>query len=162
MSTDGLHEAFSKRLRIRVCGIVVESDKILLVNIQSPTRNEPFWTPPGGGLEFGESLKDAVKREIQEETGLIVEPTDLMYTSEFIKDPYHAVEYYWRCHRLGGNVVLGTDPEFDRGNQMLKAVEFIDLDQLAYLPVFPEYIRDHLLNDYFNPTHSTIHFSQIF
>jgi len=162
MNSDVNALPFSKRLRVRVCGLIVESDKILLVNIQSPTRTEPFWTPPGGGLEFGESLKDAVKRELMEETGLIVEPQSLMYTSEFIKDPFHAVEYYWRCIRIGGDLKLGTDPEFDRGQQMLKAVEFIGLDQLASLPVFPEYIRDHISVDIQNPNHTTTHFSQFF
>lgn len=162
MTADENREPFSKRLRVRVCGLLVESGKLLLVNIQSPTRSEPFWTPPGGGLEFGESLQNAVKREIFEETGLQVEPTDLMYTSEFIKKPFHAVEYYWRCHRLGGELALGSDPEFDRGQQMLKAVEFIELNQLAYLPVFPEYIRDHISEDYYNRNHSTTHFSQFY
>lgn len=162
MDTGVRSEPFSKRLRVRVCGLMVESGKLLMVNIQSPTRLEPFWTPPGGGLEFGESLKNAVKRELLEETGLHVEPLDLMYTSEFIKEPFHAVEYYWRCVRVGGDLVLGSDPEFDRGQQMLKAVEFIDLNQLAYLPVFPEYIRDHIEVDFKNPNHATTHFSQIF
>jgi len=36
------------------------------------------------------------------------------------------------------------------------------LDQLASLPVFPEYIRDHISVDIQNPNHTTTHFSQFF
>lgn len=152
----------SNRLRVRVCGIITVDDSVLMVHMQSPTRVEPIWTPPGGGLEFGETLRDGVVREVLEETGLMVDPRHLMYTSEFIKAPFHAVEYYWRCDVIGGNLALGRDPEFSDQDQFLKSVDFLKLDSLADHAVFPEYIRNHLRDDLRSGERCTIHFSQIY
>lgn len=159
---DVVRSALSDRLRVRVCAIVVSEGGVLMVHMQSPTRPEPIWTPPGGGLEFGEPLRDGVAREVLEETGLIVEPRHLMYTSEFIKPPFHAVEYYWYCYLTGGSLSLGKDPEFSDEDQFLKSVGYLNLDSLADHPVFPEYIRHNLRNDLQNDNRCTIHFSQIF
>ncbi len=160
--TDAVSSALSHRLRVRVCGIVVSDDSVLMVNLKSPTRDEPIWTPPGGGLEYGETLRDGVAREVLEETGLLVNPVRIMYTSEFIKAPYHAVEYYWFCERVGGSLRLGKDPEFADEDQFLKSVDYLNVHSLAELPVFPEYLRYHLHEDLKNPQHPTTHFSQIF
>ena len=160
--SDAVSSVLSNRLRVRVCGIIQSGDQVLMVYMNSPTRDEPIWTPPGGGLEYGETLRDGVVREVLEETGLHVTAKRLMYTSEFIKAPYHAVEYYWHCDIVGGNLKLGNDPEFADEDQFLKSVEFLQLAKLAELPVFPEYLRYHLSDDLNNPSHNTTHFSQIF
>jgi 8-oxo-dGTP diphosphatase len=157
-----VESVLSNRLRVRVCGIVVSENSVLMVHMQSPTRKEPIWTPPGGGLEYGEPLRNGVAREVLEETGLLVEAKHLMYTSEFIKPPFHAVEYYWYCNVVGGNLQLGSDPEFAAEHQFLKSVDYLDLASLADHPVFPEYLRYHLFDDLRNPKHHTTHFSQIF
>jgi 8-oxo-dGTP diphosphatase len=157
-----VESALSNRLRVRVCGIIVAEGSVLMVHMQSPTRKEPIWTPPGGGLEYGETLRNGVVREVLEETGLIVDPRYIMYTSEFIKAPYHAVEYYWYCELTGGHLRLGTDPEYSAENQFLKSVDFLALHSLADHPVFPEYLRYHLFEDLRNPLHQNTHFSQIY
>ena len=41
------------------------------------TPDVHFWFTIGGGVEVGETLRDAAVRELQEETGLVIEPTDL-------------------------------------------------------------------------------------
>lgn len=159
---DVVRSALSNRLRVRVCAIVATDDHVLMVHMKSPTRTEPIWTPPGGGLEFGETLHNGVIREVLEETGLIVEPRYLMYISEFIKSPFHAVEYYWYCDVTGGTLALGRDPEFSDADQFLKSVEYLSLDSLADHAVFPEYIRHHLRDDLRSQNRCTIHFSQIY
>lgn len=159
---DVVRDALSNRLRVRVCAIITADDSVLMVHMQSPTRLDPIWTPPGGGLEYGETLQDGVVREVLEETGLIVQPTHLMYSSEFIKSPFHAVEYYWYCNVVGGALALGRDPEFADEDQFLKSVAYLKLDSLADHAVFPEYIRHHLSTDLRSQNRCTIHFSQIF
>lgn len=46
-------------------------DRVLLVRFVHPQSGEEFWTTPGGGLDPGESLGAALKRELREETGLL-------------------------------------------------------------------------------------------
>ena len=60
-------------------GIVIDSNKILLVkNRKSEYVDDPksFWGFPKGHMEDGETPKDAAKREVEEETGFIVELTN--------------------------------------------------------------------------------------
>jgi 8-oxo-dGTP diphosphatase len=48
--------------------------EVLLTRMSSRTRIEGLWTLPGGGIDHGEDPRDAVRREVYEETGLHVEP----------------------------------------------------------------------------------------
>jgi len=54
-------------VRVRVNGILVKDDALLLVQLKSPLEDQLIWMPPGGGVRFGESLESAAKREIAEE-----------------------------------------------------------------------------------------------
>src|SRR3989338_2841822 len=61
--------------RVTVKGLCVRGGKVLLVHDftgRSDTDPSPEWELPGGGLDFGESFEDALRREIKEEMGLEV------------------------------------------------------------------------------------------
>lgn len=135
------------RIRVRVCGLVIEGDTVLMVQMNSPTWHEPIWMPPGGGLEFGEALAEGVVREMREETGLLVEPEHIMYATEFFKASFHTVEFYWKCTLLSGTLTVGQDPEIAADRQILQNAAFLPVASLAGLPVFPEYLREHLAAD---------------
>lgn len=122
-------------------GIVVRNESILMVEIQSVSENTTFWMPPGGGVNFGESLTDAVKREVLEETGLNVEVKQMLYVSEYLKSSWHAVEFYFFCTESGGRAKLGSDPELHVDHQILKNVAWIKEQDLGRLPIFPPFIR---------------------
>ena len=68
---------FPQHPRVGVGGIVIDRGRVLLVRRgQAPLKGE--WSIPGGLVEVGESLKQAVEREIEEETGLRVRPVDVL------------------------------------------------------------------------------------
>ena len=70
---------FGNKLRIRVCGLCVEGGKILLVNHHSLNENGEFWGPPGGGMDYGYSAEENLKREFHEETGLHIEIENFLF-----------------------------------------------------------------------------------
>jgi 8-oxo-dGTP pyrophosphatase MutT (NUDIX family) len=58
-------------VRPAVRALVLDPDeRVLLVRFVNPETGEQFWTTPGGGIDPGESLEDAIRRELREETGL--------------------------------------------------------------------------------------------
>ena len=103
-------EIYGKRLRVRVCGLLYEHERLLLVNHTLPDHPE-WWAPPGGGVEFGEALEDALKREFEEETGLKITVGQFAFGCEFIGGSLHAIELFFHVTRLGGTPAIGYDPE---------------------------------------------------
>ena len=59
-----------KRQRVGAYAVVLRDDQILLSRLAPSISAEELWTLPGGGLDHGEDPRDAVVREIREETGL--------------------------------------------------------------------------------------------
>jgi len=55
--------------RIRVSALLRWRDRILLIRHEKPGRGE-YWLLPGGGVNSGESLVDALYRELEEECGI--------------------------------------------------------------------------------------------
>jgi 8-oxo-dGTP diphosphatase len=99
--------------------------------------------PPGGEVQFGESLANALRREVKEETGLYIEPKRLVWIHEFIEKPYHAVEFYFECEVTGGKLKLGQDPEYGEADQILLDLKFFRISELSSAPVYPEFLRHH-------------------
>lgn len=90
-----------------VSGLVVRDGKVLLIR----RRNEPFrdhWSLPGGGVEPGEHLRDAVRREVFEETGLHVDVGNIAGYREGL-EPFHYVVIAFHCVETGGELCAGDD-----------------------------------------------------
>lgn len=120
----------------------MQDSSILLTKINSPTRPEPIWMPPGGGVELGESLEEALYREILEETELEVEKKQLLWIHEFIEEPFHAIEFYFRCEVFGGNLRKGSDPELEMDQQMLLDLAFIPINETKNLQIEPSFVKE--------------------
>jgi 8-oxo-dGTP diphosphatase len=121
---------FGNRLRVRVCGICIEDQRILLVKHHALGPKGVFWSPPGGGLEFGESAEESLKREFLEETGLQTEVVRFLFTHEFLEEPLHAIELFFEVRKTGGRLKTGTDPEMKGGNQIIQEVKFVSQAEL--------------------------------
>lgn len=122
--------------------MIAVNSSLLLIKQDVPTRDHSIWTPPGGGVLVGETLESALIREVLEETGLKVLPEKLLWIHEFLETPYHAVEFYFECSIVGGMLKLGSDPEVPEDEQALLEVKFVSSDELANLPVFPEFLKN--------------------
>jgi len=109
---------------------------------------EPFWTPPGGGVEFGESLEEALVREVKEEVGLDVEIGELRYVLDFIRPPLHAVSFYFECRAPGSlsSLFTGSDPELGDA-QIVRTVRMVPFGELPGLNVYPERMGKWLQED---------------
>lgn len=140
------NDPFADRVRVRSCGIILVDDKILLVHQQVPTRRQPIWLPPGGGVNFGEPAREALEREFKEETDLEVTAHDLLALHEFIEPPYHAVELYFRAEIVSGTPRTGSDPELDADDQQILACEFKSIEYLTEINLYPKFLTSEFLS----------------
>jgi 8-oxo-dGTP diphosphatase len=88
--------------------------RVLLIRRgQPPLLGE--WSLPGGVLECGETLREAVAREAREETGLVVETDEMLGVYERVirgdegRVRYHFVLIDFLCHSVGGDLQAGSD-----------------------------------------------------
>jgi 8-oxo-dGTP diphosphatase len=99
---------------IGVGAVIVEGGRVLLVRRDTePLRGE--WSVPGGMLELGEKLRDGVRREALEETGVRVEPGEVLdvfdsiFTDGLGKTQYHYVLIDYLCRVISGEAQAGSD-----------------------------------------------------
>jgi 8-oxo-dGTP diphosphatase len=94
--------------------VIVSGGRVLLVRRNTePLRGE--WSVPGGMLELGEKLRDGVRREALEETGLDVEPGEVLdvfdsiFTDALGRTQYHYVIIDYLCQPVSGEARAGSD-----------------------------------------------------
>jgi 8-oxo-dGTP diphosphatase len=98
---------------VGVGGVVVREGKVLLIR----RGKEPLfgrWVVPGGTVELGETLESALVREMEEETGLRVEPLEVLTVFDRIQRDgervvYHFVIVDYLCRRLSGEAKAASD-----------------------------------------------------
>ena len=95
-----------------------------------------YWVLPGGHAEPGESLREALVREMAEETGLLVREARLWAVSEFRGAGRHVLDVAFWIDAWDGVPVLGGDPE-DPGAGHLRGQEWIDQAALEGIELRP-------------------------
>lgn len=105
---------FSQRPVVGVGGIVIVAGKALLIRrAHHPLKGK--WSIPGGKLEFGETLLEAVQRELAEETGIEVRVLELIGVFETISPvsrgqaAHHFVVLDYLCQLLRGEAHAASD-----------------------------------------------------
>ena len=101
---------------VGVGSIIIADARVLLVKRAHPPI-QGQWSIPGGVLEVGELVREAAAREAQEETGLIVEPGELLGVFDrVLRDAEHRVQYHYvlidfLCRPVGGELRAASDAE---------------------------------------------------
>jgi len=128
---------------IGVGALVCENQSVLLVR----RKNDPgrgFWSLPGGLLEWGETIAEAVVREILEECGIECKPVRMLEVIDFIdrdhagKPRYHYVLINFLASTTDMSLTAGSD---------VNAASWFDssqMEQIAMLPLTRSFIQRHL------------------
>lgn len=98
---------------VGVGGVVIHRSRVLLIRRGGePLKGE--WSIPGGLLELGEELAQGVRRELKEETGLDVEPLEILAAFDRIfregsRVRYHYVIVDYACRLKRGRLKPASD-----------------------------------------------------
>jgi 8-oxo-dGTP diphosphatase len=109
-----MNREFPETPLVGVGAIIIEDARVLLVKRAHPPLQSQ-WSIPGGVLEVGELVREAAIREAREETGLIVEPADLLGVYDRVlrnseqRVQYHYVLIDFLCRKVGGELAAASD-----------------------------------------------------
>ena len=128
-----------EQIRLRVGGVYVQQDKILLVRHEKDGHS--YWLLPGGGCEFGEDLKKALERELREEAGIETRTGNLLFVCESIPPDRHrhVVNFTFL-----GEIIEGLARLAEMDSDRLKEVAWMPREKIASLTFFPNF-KDELL-----------------
>lgn len=115
-------------------GILRQEDTILMIK-QGKTDETPYWFIPGGMIEPGEHIENALKREIQEETGMIATHIgNLAYVVQVISHTHQTIAFVFDVTHFVG-ILAPDDPD-----NLIHDIQFMpvhaviqELDRVAWL-----------------------------
>lgn len=122
-----------------VAALVFNGGTILLTQ-RGKAPSKGMWGLPGGVVELGETVEEAVVREVLEETGIIVKPVELIAVFDSIhKDEeerylYHYILFEYICKYVSGEVSPSSDAPDARW------VSIKDLDEVRIMPMTKRFI----------------------
>lgn len=108
---------------LRVRAVIIENDQVL--TLERNKGDDHFWCFPGGGVEDGESEKEALKRECLEEANVMVKVGKKIYHQNF---EGYGINFYL-CEIISGKVGKGNGPEYQKG------VDYSGTHQPVWLPI---------------------------
>jgi ADP-ribose pyrophosphatase YjhB (NUDIX family) len=118
---------------VGVGAVIIEDARVVLVKRAHPPL-QAEWSIPGGVLEVGELVREAAIREAREETGLTVEPGELLGVYDRVlrnadkRVQYHYVLIDFLCRRVAGDLAAASDAVEVRwfGREELPALKLAD------------------------------------
>jgi 8-oxo-dGTP diphosphatase len=116
---------------IAVGAVIIHNDEMLMIRRgKDPGRG--LWSIPGGAVEHGEYLSDALEREVKEETGLDVEIGVLVGILEVVGDPHYVIHDYSATLTGGSTATAGDDVDEAR---------WVPLDEVPSLDCTPRFVE---------------------
>ncbi|MDP3800436.1 MAG: NUDIX domain-containing protein [bacterium] len=129
-------------MKTRVRAIIIRNGNIIL--IKRTKKDEVYFVFPGGGVEEGETEKEALIREIKEELGVDAEVKESIVSQSFNKRGSDDIEHFYSCNILGGVIGTGDGPEFQKysGYEGLHEIVEIPLLDISNINLLPTEVRD--------------------
>ena len=108
-------------------GVIISSNEVLLALRPKDKHQGGLWEFPGGKVEAGELVTDALRRELLEELNIVVEHAEPLLVTEHDYGDKHVMLDVWTVHRFSGN------PEGREGQQW-RWVKIADLPRYQFPP----------------------------
>lgn len=121
---------FRHNIRIRVGALIFTNDRVLLISHKK--AGHVYWLLPGGGVDYGEKLPDALKREVFEELAAEIDVGDIALITESIepKGKRHILNIIFKCQLKNENIRIGDEPR-------LNSFQFFLPDEIMKIRMFP-------------------------
>jgi len=146
-------EKQSNTIRAKVICLFRNGKQILVGDAFDPTKNELFYCPPGGGVEFGETSEEALRREIREELATEIENPRLLGVLEniFTYDGQQGHEIVFVYDAQLVNTALYSVDRFkgyESNGETYNAI-WLDLETIGPQtpPIYPEGLLEMLKKD---------------
>ncbi len=129
----------NERFHVGVYGILIKNKKILLIK-KSRGAYKDMYDLPGGGIEFGEKIEEALKREFIEETGVTLSSYSFFSNNEYFCDYMNESGEPRKLHHIGLYYKVTASFESiksDSDGQDSLGAEFIDIKELNKIKIAP-------------------------
>lgn len=130
-------------MKIKILARVItynkDNEKILLVK----NKGTDFWYPPGGGWEYeNENILECAKREVHEETGLLVDIKKMLYVQEFHESAESIFfETFWIAELSHEQSLNENHIDLDP-NGSVETAQWFNREELQDLKVFPKRLKN--------------------
>lgn len=148
------------KIRVSSRAIIIQDNKMLL----NEFGGGKYYNFPGGGIEENETAKQAVIREVLEESGLTVEAEELVFSLEYepkscnyyYGDKHH-ISFFFRCY-VNNDVPVQEPSEIDINpddpsiTSEAKWIELSELDKIYFVPEIYDSLMDYIKTGIFKPS----------
>ncbi len=141
------------RFNLRVYGLLIHQQRVLVTH---ENRGGLLMTKfPGGGLEFGEGLKECVEREFSEELAISAKATDLFYINDFLQiskfkrsDQLLSFYYLIETSEIEKIDINKFDPQLALEEQIFEWLSIVNLDPEKFTFPIDRVVASKLLQNY--------------
>ena len=127
-----------REFRLSAAGIILHQDKVLLVRYGNKDGGTHL-VGPGGGVNLEEDLHAGLKREVIEETGLIVNPGKMLFVEDLLSNKYRLMKIWFLCSLAGGTLTQTEEAKIEGITQ----VGWFSREQFANETVYPEILLNY-------------------